>query len=1465
MGSPDPDGRRRDDLLAHAREIAPYYTDEWDPEADDAGGALVRLFAELAEEVTERVDRVPTKHRIAFYDTLEFTQRPPQAAGVPLSVTVADGVDRNVAIPAGTQAVGGSPEQTFTVLAGDGFEATPARLQSVYSVAPDEGQIYDHNQLLAGQQETLFLGTEGRQKHALHIGHAGQLDVEGSTEDPRTIRVTVETGIPGPDLANRLDWDFYGKRGNAEGWHEVHTVSTPDGDDAGLSHRGPPYELLMGKVVTGLAIVVSRAAEELEPEVLETLVDDLATAVVALREGLTGQGVQEAIKRLRDAVGTLVQSLADGPVGDAVDGEFQAALERLAEVLDSGPFEEALLTEVGPAMARVGEAFADGPANRAISRDATPALEELSRLIKEEVDTESLEEELSQTEEALREGDATDELLTALEAAFASVSEKFDQPVKLPGGGPEAREQAPVPALSKAIATALDGLRRELSGAALPAVLRALATVIDRLAAAIRDETLDEALADVDAALAVIEDALQAAGFDDSVDEGRDSLETEVKALLEGPVGDVIRETAWPALAELVGALGEDPAVRGAGTALLELATALITGRAGAAVREKLGGAIANLADAVEETDIDRNLEPLEATLAAVADALSDTQSAQMDAVDSLHRSFTGYLDAETGEEEGTGPVTTRTVELSIDGTPTETAVDGTESRWLRCVVPEPEWGSDLFDMRIGRSPTSGEPTPPVELGPVPEGTVPTDTLLSNGTELSTDDGGCYPLGREPRQQDAFYIAASEAFTKAGASVEITLGKVTDATVGFPIDPDVAWEYWDGDAWSRLELQRPSSERVGTFRESGSIEFQVPGDLAQRSVFGHDGHWVRARLDGGSYGRYEASEETGSSTTNSDEEYWVTEHEVAPPKLDSVEVRYTGEGALQPARNLVSLNNLAYSPASLTEGRSRFQPFAGLPDAEQTLYLGFDRPLTDGPVSLLFDFDEAQYTPDIHPRIRWERQRSDSNWASVDARDGTEGLTERGLVSLTFGQATIETSRFGRQRHWLRARVTGTPFTGPASEDTGEDGTSERPGPQPCGNRVPTEPPAGEPGRERPTVVGVYPNSGMAHNVRAVEGELLGSSDGTQDQTVSVANRPATDLDLWVDENTALSEGQREALSESPAVETEAETGSDGAVTQFWVRWTAVDSLRRSDGNDRHYMLDPRSGEITFGDGHRGRIPPQGRDNVRANYRTGGGSDGNVPAGAISELKSSIAFVDAVTNPLPADGGADAESVDGALDRAPKELRDRGRAVTPADIERIALDASRKLAKAHCLRGMDRAGDSAPGWVTLVVVPGTADDKPVPSVSLREQVRTAVSERAPATLVGDPNQLVVRGPSYVAVSVEATLAAVGVGSLARLEETARAELEAFLHPLTGGPEGSGWPFGEAPCLSDFYTLLENVDGVDHVGEVVLRFHGSDATVTIRDEDSIPSMAADVLVHGGAHELRATRVDRTGGA
>lgn len=93
---------------------------------------------------------------------------------------------------------------------------------------------------------------------------------------------------------------------------------------------------------------------------------------------------------------------------------------------------------------------------------------------------------------------------------------------------------------------------------------------------------------------------------------------------------------------------------------------------------------------------------------------------------------------------------------------------------------------------------------------------------------------------------------------------------------------------------------------------------------------------------------------------------------------------------------------------------------------------------------------------------------------------------------------------------------------------------------------------------------------------------------------------------------------------------------------------------------------------VGFGDGRTGARLPSGALNVVARYRTGLGVAGRVAADQLSTLLERPVGLRAVTNPLPADGGADPETLDDARELAPATVRTFGRVIALTDFEDVA-------------------------------------------------------------------------------------------------------------------------------------------------------------------------------------------------
>lgn len=243
-------------------------------------------------------------------------------------------------------------------------------------------------------------------------------------------------------------------------------------------------------------------------------------------------------------------------------------------------------------------------------------------------------------------------------------------------------------------------------------------------------------------------------------------------------------------------------------------------------------------------------------------------------------------------------------------------------------------------------------------------------------------------------------------------------------------------------------------------------------------------------------------------------------------------------------------------------------------------------------------------------------------------------------------------------------------------------------------------------------------------------------------------------------------------------------------------RWRQVDDLAPYGPDAEVYVLDPLEGIVTFGDGVHGAEVPQGFRNVRAvRYRAGGGKAGAVAAEAVSTLLSSIPFVTKVTNPWPATGGADRESQQRAMRRGPQEIRARNRAVTVADYALLARRSAGALVeRAHAVAGFHPAfpGRPIPGVVGVFVVPpDRGEGPPTPDEDTLRAVASHLSKyAAPAGI-----EVVAAAPRYHMVRIEAAIKILSGADPGNTVRNALRALAEYLHPLTGGEDGTGWPFG----------------------------------------------------------------------
>lgn len=353
-----------------------------------------------------------------------------------------------------------------------------------------------------------------------------------------------------------------------------------------------------------------------------------------------------------------------------------------------------------------------------------------------------------------------------------------------------------------------------------------------------------------------------------------------------------------------------------------------------------------------------------------------------------------------------------------------------------------------------------------------------------------------------------------------------------------------------------------------------------------------------------------------------------------------------------------------------------------------------------------------------------------------------------------------------------------------------------------------------------------YAGLPVRHSRRIVD-EILGSSTGEPNLPFVLAQQPLIEgtLEVWVRE---------------------------GANWLQWERRTSLLYHLDPDGrviesgpDDRAFYVqrdETGAAWVVFGDGVYGRRPPIGANNIRATYRVGGGRIGNIAAGAIDTDETGLDLLALVTNPLPAAGGAEAETTEHGVRFGPLAFRSGLRAVTLGDYVALA-QAAGGVAKV-------RARSLGPHRVELIVAPEGDTCRPVPD-DLRQRLIAYFEDKRMAGTV-----VYIRDSVCVPVDVSLDV----VADHHHDTETVRLAVEATVRGLLAFGRVE---FGQTLYLSKIYEAVEALDGVH--AATVTRFRRADdpsddlqrlldelGVATVDDLPEIVRQTLQVEVPAGGH-------------
>jgi predicted phage baseplate assembly protein len=491
---------------------------------------------------------------------------------------------------------------------------------------------------------------------------------------------------------------------------------------------------------------------------------------------------------------------------------------------------------------------------------------------------------------------------------------------------------------------------------------------------------------------------------------------------------------------------------------------------------------------------------------------------------------------------------------------------------------------------------------------------------------------------------------------------------------------------------------------------------------------------------------------------------------------------------------------------------SSFSSFSPQPVPDEVLLIGLSVAVPRCAVSLRFDCTIEGIGVDPEwPPLAWEAYDGES-WVECEVdRDTTGGLNRPGEIVLHVPATHVMSLEHQLRAGWLRGRLT------IPEED------------QPFYSSSPLIR-----GLDARTIGGTI----EAVQAEVIEDEVIGLSEGVPGQRFEVARTPVVP-------------------SGAPVV-LEVSDEDEG-----WHEWLEVPDFAQSGPDDRHYVLDAVNGEVLLGPAVRmpdgelvryGAVPDKGSVLRLRQYHTGGGRQGNVAQTAIRVCRTTIPYVARVENRYPATGGVDGEDVEEAKIRGPIVMRTLGRAVTAEDYEQLAKEAAPEAAR---VRAVPATTDEDAGGVRVLLVPAVADgqdgrlsfEQLVPPSEMLSKVATFLDSRR--TLGA---RVLVEPPAYQGVTVVAMLRARPWADPNRLQRTATDALYAYLHPISGGMDGTGWAFGRPVHVGEVYALLQRLPGSELVEDVRL-FAANPITGQRGQAAQRVEVAANALVFSYEHQVR----------
>ncbi len=614
---------------------------------------------------------------------------------------------------------------------------------------------------------------------------------------------------------------------------------------------------------------------------------------------------------------------------------------------------------------------------------------------------------------------------------------------------------------------------------------------------------------------------------------------------------------------------------------------------------------------------------------------------------------------------------------------------------------------------------------------------------------------------------------------------------------------EIIIEYFNGIGWKKL---RCDSEYAAMFENaehgSYSLSFICPDDWMESESGPYSGKCLRMRI------------------IKADNCYMRPGIHTYPT-IEGLKISYSYEGKFKLPTRIEKIAGTVKEDITYQMFKGKpFNILSGIDYHEDALYIGLDKKLTDGPVSVYFQLSDVSSQNGVRCRLEYYGQ---TGFTDMRVTDLTEDFTRSGTIMFMPPADMTQTTFEGNRLYWLRlvrSKVQSSDFNDAFL----------------------------------PHIVRLCLNAVTVTNVQTSAENDYYIDDVMPNNSVPLGFDNILDANVWVNEKGFTRKEDMDELMRQYPDRVRAEYDFLGRISAFYVLWDEVESFENAP-HKRCYRIDRMTGRIHFSDGYKCDMPRVTDDIAfKASVRSTDGELGNLDEGEIINLASNAPYIDTVYNPIKAHGGSSLESLDHAMARCAGIMHSRWRLVSETDYVRYVMEYSDSIDRCRVVVGRTIDEADTPADISVVLLMKDYADGSFSFHRIAAALHKDILARCAITV--DPEALHIVEPIFVSVSVCVWAMAMDMDDAFEVQNEVKTVLSDYLDPV-GKAVGEGWDIGTLPKLSQILMRLGVLRSKAVIQRITMIGKYVDATGEHELDTNDIEISPFMVVKNGEHKVIIT--------